>query len=343
MTTNTSGTGLKHSGPAFNRRVALRRVGTGLAAGAAVALCAAAVRAQGAAGTLRVIVPFSAGGAGDTSARAVCQRVGEILGQPVTIENRTGGNAVVAAQALLAAPRDGSAYIWDAANQLTNPVLVKDLPFDYRTAFAPVTMAVRAPQALLVKAELPSRTLAEFVDAARARPRTLAVGTPPSGGMGHLALALLRQRAGIELIHTPYRGGADAVRDLMGGQIDAGVFTTSTARGAVTAGRARMLAVTSAARVPAFADIPTIAESGYAGYDMDDWFGVFAAQGTPDAALRRMQAAVAQACRESALVDKLAPAGFVAVGNATTEFAAWLAQQRELLQRLIRDHHIVLG
>ena len=292
---------------------------------------------------LRVIVPFSAGGAADTSARAVCQRVGDILGQSITIENRTGGNAVVAATALLAAPRDGLTFIWDAANQLTNPVLVKDLAFDYRSAFAPVSMAVRAPQALLVKTDLAARNLQEFIDAARARPRTLSVGTPPSGAMGHLALALLGQRAGIEVIHTPYRGGADAARDLMGGQIDAGLFTTSTGRAAVAGGRARMLAVTSASRVPAFPDVPTIAESGFAGYDMDDWFGLFAAAGSPEPALRRVQAAVAQACRDSALASALAPAGLVPVGNTTAEFSAWLAQQRELLHKLIRDHHITLG
>ena len=292
---------------------------------------------------LKIVVPFSAGGAADTSARAVCKRVSEIIGQPITIDNRTGGNAVVAAGVVLGAPKDGYTFIWDAANQLTNAVLVKDLPFDYRSAFAPVTMAVRAPQALLVRHDFPARTLDEFLELAKARPATISCGTPPSGGMAHLALALLQQRAGIRLIHTPYRGGADAARDLMGGQIDAGLFTTSTARNPVSSGKARMLAVTSSSRVAAYADVPTLAERGFPGYEMDDWFGLFASQGTPDLALERLQMAVVQAAKDPQLATSLAPLGLVLVGNSTAEFQSWLQRQRELLQQLIRDANIVLG
>lgn len=290
---------------------------------------------------VRVIVPFSAGGAADTSARAMCRQVGELIGQTVVIENRTGGNAVVAAGALLQAPRDGYTFIWDAANQLTNPVLVKDLPFDYRTAFLPITMAVRAPQALLVRQDFPAKTLEEFLQLARSKPETISCGTPPSGAMGHLAMALLQQRAGIKLIHTPYKGGADAARDLMGGQIDAALITTSTARGALA--RAHMLAVTSSSRSAAYPEIPTIAERGFAGYDMDDWFGLFAASGTPEGPIKRLQAAIAQVARDPALVATMTPLGMVPVGNSSQEFASWLTQQREVLQKLVRDANITIG
>jgi len=292
---------------------------------------------------VRIVVPFSAGGAADTSARAVGQRVGDILGQPLTIENRTGGNAVVAAGAVLGAPKDGYTFIWDAANQLTNPVLLKDLPFDYGTAFTPITMAVRAPQAIVVRHDFPARNFEEFLAAARSKPGTVSCGTPPSGAMGHLAMALLQQRAGIQLLHTPYRGGADAARDVMGGQIDAALITTSTARGTLATGKTRMLAVTSAARVQAYPDVPTIAESGLPGYDMDDWFGLFAAAGTPAGPVKRMQAAVAQAARDPGLAAALAPQGTVLVANSSAEFAAWLGRQRELLQKLVRDNHITIG
>jgi len=290
---------------------------------------------------VRLLVPFSAGGAADTSARAVCQRVAELIGQTITVDNRTGGNAVVAAGVALQSPKDGYTFIWDAANQLTNPVLLKDLAFDYRTAFTPITMAVRAPQALLVRQDFPARTFEEFLQVARSKPGTVTCGTPPSGAMGHLALALLQQRAGIKLIHTPYRGGADAARDLMGGQIDAAVITTSTARG--TLARARMLAVTSSSRNGAYPDVPTIAERGFPGYDMDDWFGLFAVAGTPQEPMQRMQAAIAKVTRDPALAAKMAPLGMVPVGNSTPEFAGWLAHQRELLQKLVRDANITLG
>jgi tripartite-type tricarboxylate transporter receptor subunit TctC len=292
---------------------------------------------------VRIIVPFSAGGAADTSARAVGQRIGDILGQPMTIENRSGGNAVVAANAVLGAPKDGYTFIWDAANQLTNPVLVKDLQIDYAKAFVPITMAVRAPQALVVRHDFPAQNFAEFLKVAHAKPGTISCGTPPSGAMAHLAMALLQQRADIKLLHTPYRGGADAARDVMGGQIDAALITTSTARGTLATGKTRMLAVTSATRLQAYPDVPTIAESGFPGYDMDDWFGLFAAAGTPAEPIRKIQAAVAQAARDPGLASAMAPLGTVLVANSSQEFAAWLGKQRGVLQKLIRDANITLS
>ena len=293
--------------------------------------------------SLHIIVPFSAGGAGDTSARAVGAQLAEILGQNVIIENRTGGNAVVAASAVLQSPKDGYTFILDAANQLTNRLLIKDLPFDYRTSFIPITMAVRAPQVLAVRQDFPAKNIVEFLDYVRAHPGTVSCGTPPTGAMGHLALALLQQRAGIRLIHTPYRGGADAARDIMGGQIDSAIITTSTARGPSLAGKIRMLAVTSTARSAAYPDVPTFAERGFSGYDMDDWFGLFAAAGTPPAIVPRMQAAVAQASRNPRLIASMASLGTVPIANTPEEFTAWLAQQREILEKLIRDANITVS
>jgi tripartite-type tricarboxylate transporter receptor subunit TctC len=292
---------------------------------------------------IHIIVPFSAGGAADTSARSVGAQLAEILGQNVIVENRTGGNAVVAASAVLQSPKDGYTFIWDAANQLTNRVLIKDLQIDYRTAFVPITMAVRAPQVLVVRHDFPAKDITEFLDYVRAHPGTVSCGTPPTGAMGHLALALLQQRAGIRLLHTPYRGGADAARDIMGGQIDSAIFTTSTARGPALGGKIRMLAVTSAARNAAYPDVPTFAERGFPGYDMDDWFGLFAAAGTPPAIVPRLQAAVAQAVRNPRFIASMASLGMVPVANTSQEFAAWLAQQRDVLEKLIHDANITIG
>lgn len=292
---------------------------------------------------IHIIVPYSAGGAADTSARAVGAQLAEILGQSVIVENRTGGNAVVAANVVLQAPKDGYTFIWDAASQLTNQVLIKGLGFDYRTSFVPITMAIRAPQVLAVRQNFPAKNIGELLDHVRAHPGVISCGTPPTGAMGHLALALLQQRAGVKFIHTPYRGGADAARDIMGGQIDAAIITTSTARGPAQSGKIRMLALTSNARSASFPDVPTIAESGFPGYDMDDWFGMFAAAGTPAAIVPRMQAAVAQALRSPRLLASTASLGTVPVGNTPQEFAAWLAQQRELLEKLIRDANITIS
>jgi tripartite-type tricarboxylate transporter receptor subunit TctC len=155
-------------------------------------------------------------------------------------------------------------------------------------------------------------------------------------------VAVLQPRAKVQLLHTPYRGGADAARDVMGGQIDAALITTSTARGTLATGKTRMLAVTSAKRLSTYPDVPTIAERGFPGYDMDDWFGLFAAAGTPDGPIRRMQAAVVQAAKDPALAEAVAPQGTVLVANSTQDFGRWLGQQREVLQKLIRDNNISL-
>lgn len=292
---------------------------------------------------VRVVVPFSAGGAADTSARAVGAKVAEILGQSMVIENRTGGNAVVAALAVLQAPKDGYTLIWDAANQLTNQLLVKSLKFDYEQSFVPITMAVRVPQVIAVRQDFPAKNLKEFVDYVKANPNVVSCGTPPSGAMAHLALMRFQELAGIKTIHTPYRGGADAGRDLMGGQIDSALITLSTARGGAEAGKTRILAVTSLERSPQYPDIPTIAEQGYPGYDMDDWFGYFAPAGTPANVIDRVYEATAQAAKDPALIKAIAPSAAVLVANSPEAFSTWLNQQRKLLAKLITDANISIG
>jgi len=292
---------------------------------------------------IRVIVPFSAGGAADTSARAICAAIADIVGQSFVIENRTGGNALIAAQGALQAPADGYTFLWDAANQLTNPILLKNVNFDYKTSFIPVTLAVRVPQVLAVREGFPAKTLKEFVAYAKANPKAVTCGTPPSGGMGHLAIAMFQQVAGIELTHVPYRGGADAVRDLMGGQVDCTLLTLSTALSAVKADKARILGLTSLERAASYPDIPTIAEQGYPGFDMDDWFGFFAATGTPEAAINGLQAATVQAAKSPEVNKTIDARGMVLVVNTPAQFASWLETQRTALEKLIRTANISLG
>ncbi len=291
---------------------------------------------------VRLVIPFSAGGGGDSSARPLAAKVAEILGQNVIVENRTGGNAVVAASAVLQA-RDGHTFLVDALNQITNPLLLRDLPFNYRESFVPVTLTARFPQLLSVKADFPARTVAEFIAHAKANPGRVSVGTPPAAGAGHLALALLEQRAGLRFIHAPYRGGADAQRDIMGGQIDAMILTSSTSRPPIEAGRARALAATGATRLPTLPDVPTLAESGFPGFDMDDWNGLFAPAGTPQAVIQRMQAAVAEACRDPGVLARMAPLGTVLGGQSTADFSRWLDNQRDIVARVIREANITLG
>jgi tripartite-type tricarboxylate transporter receptor subunit TctC len=294
-------------------------------------------------GPVRWVVAFAAGGAADTVARNVGARVSEILGQQVIIDNRTGGNSLVAAGAVMQAPRDGQTFLIDAANQVTNPFLIKDLPFDYPATWMPVTKLSDFPQVVAVKQDFPARTIQEYIAAARERPATISYGTPPAAGMGHMAGEELQRRAGIKLIHVGYRGGADAARDIGAGAIDSVIITTSSIRPPLAAGQARVLAVTSLKRAPTFPDVPTVAESGYPGYDMIDWNGLFAANGTPLELIARMQVACAEAIKDPKVRERLDPAGAVLIANTPAEFKAWLEGQRTLLGTLITDANIKLG
>lgn len=293
--------------------------------------------------SIRWLVPFAAGGAADTSSRAISAEMQGALGHNIVIENRTGGNAVIAANAALQAPRDGYTFLIDAANQLTNPVLLRDLPFDYEASFIPVSLVCFFPQVIAVKTDFPARTIQEFIEVAKARPGTISVGTPPAAGMGHLALASFERQAGIRLVHAPYRGGADAARDILAGSIDAVLITTSSIRPPVQAGRARILAVTSLERVPSLPDVPTLAESGFPGFDMTDWNGLFAAAGTPRAAIDRLAATAAAAAQAPAVRARMDPAGAIMVGNSPAAFATWMAGQRRTAVQVIREAGITLG
>jgi tripartite-type tricarboxylate transporter receptor subunit TctC len=302
-------------------------------------------RAQGdwPARPVRWVVAFAAGGAADTAARTVGARLGETLGQSIAIENRTGGNALIAASAVVQSPPDGYTFLVDAANQLTNPVLMRELPFDYRTAFAPVSQIASFPQVVAVRQDFPAGTIEEFIALAKSRPGTISYGTPPAAGMGHLAGALFQRLADIRLVHAPYRGGADAARDIAAGVVDAVLITTSSIRPAVQAGRARVLAVTSGRRASALPDVPTLAERGFPGFDMNDWNGLFAPASVPRATIRRMAGAIGEACRDAGVKARMDPLGAEMVGSRPEEFATWLEAQRPIVSQVIRDAGITLG
>ena len=156
-------------------------------------------------GPVRWVVAFAAGGGADTVARNIAARAQEIIGQQILIENRTGGNALVAETAVLQAPKDGQTFLVDAANQLTNEFLIKDIPFNYEKTWLPVSQLSIFPQVVAVKEEFPARTIQEYIATAKAKPDTISYGTPPAAGMAHMAGEELQKRAGVKLIHTPYR------------------------------------------------------------------------------------------------------------------------------------------
>jgi tripartite-type tricarboxylate transporter receptor subunit TctC len=291
---------------------------------------------------VHIMLPFGAGGAADTVCRVVFAKASEQLKQSIVIENRTGGNTVVASSAALQAPKDGYTFLVNAAQFLINPVLMKDLPFDFRTSFVPVTRLAAFPQVVAVRKDFPAATIEEYLAHAKANPGKVTFGTPPAAGMAHMAGALIQNRTGTRLVHAPYRLATEAVRDLSGGHLDSVILTTSTIQPALQSNTARILAITSAKRTPILPDVPTLGERIIPGFDMDDWVGLFAVTGVPAPIIQQMQKAVAEASKDPAVVARLAPLGTNILGDSTESFAKFLDEQREVLTRLIAEANIKL-
>jgi tripartite-type tricarboxylate transporter receptor subunit TctC len=289
--------------------------------------------------SIRLVVPFSAGGAADSAARVLTPRMGEKLGQTFVVENRTGASGSLGGNEVARAT-DGHTFLWDASSHIVNPTLLPNLPFDYAAAFTPISLVVLFPSAIAVKNDLPVRTLAEFVAAAKARPGALTVGTQGNATAGHLGLLAFAKAAGIEVIHVPYRGGAAAAQDLASGAIDA-VFTTLVSAGPVVdGGRARFLAVGTTERVESRPQVPTIAESGYPGFESNEWAGLFGPSSTPPAVVGALYDALAEAIAVPALRQRLVQIGCVPVASRPEVFARFVTEGRTTMASLVREANI---
>jgi tripartite-type tricarboxylate transporter receptor subunit TctC len=236
--------------------------------------------------TIRLVVPYPPGGGADTTARLLAEPMGALLGQGIVVENRGGAGGSIGAAAVAQAAPDGQTLMLDAGAHVVNPALMRGLPFDYARAFAPISQVTVLPQLLVVREGMPG-DLAGFVALARARP--LNFGSSGNATSSHLAGALFARRAGFEMNHVPYRGGGPAVQDLLAGNIDWHMATVSSAAALVQAGRLRALGVTHTARVPSLPAVPTIAESGYPGFEANGWLGLAFPAKTPTAIVNRLQ------------------------------------------------------
>lgn len=286
---------------------------------------------------IRVVAPYAPGGQSDTVIRLLQPKLSEFLGQPVIIENRTGAGGTIGAGIVAGSAADGHTLLFESFAFLIAPLIVRGLTFDYETAFAPIGQAVAAPYVLAVRRDFSARDLAGFVAAARAAPGTVTYGTPGVGSPGHLAGALLATRAGVQLEHVPYRGGADAARDLAGGNIAAVLITANSIKPLIDDNRALGIALTSAERRGTLANLPTIAESGYPGYDITSWNGLFAPAATPGPIIARLEAALAHATSDETTRHRLALTGNDAVGEGAAAFAARITREREVVRAIVRD------
>jgi tripartite-type tricarboxylate transporter receptor subunit TctC len=293
---------------------------------------------------LRAILSFPPGGAIDAVTRLIAPRVGKLLGQPLVVENRGGAVGSLAAGAVAASPADGHTLLFDASQHAAAPFLMNNLSFSY-DSFAPVTQLTSVPLLLAAHPALPVQTLAEFLALGRARAAAGRPLTYASGGNGastHYAGVLFQNLAGFEVLHVPFRGGGPAVQALLAGTVDFHIGTAGSTAAMVREGRLRGLAVSTAARLPAFPELPTLQEGGLAGYDWNEWGGVFAPAGTPTPVIDRLQAVLREALFQPVVLERLATIGMVPVASTPNDFAAFVRDQKALTGRLTREARVTM-
>ena len=290
---------------------------------------------------IRIVAGWPAGGSADASLRLVAPHMQVALGQNVVIENRGGASGSIGAGIVAQAPADGHTLLFDAAGQVSNPLLMRGLAFDYLTAFTPVCQFALLPNVLCVRAETPVRSVPELVAYLRANP-----GQPyASTGIGtsaHLAAVMFSQREQLSTTHVPYRASNQSIPGLLGGETLFTFNTTPLVVPLIRDGRLRALAVATPARIPALPETPTMQELGYDGFSLNEWIALFAPAGTASPAIAR-HAEAAQAGLADAIVrERHAMLGMEIVARGPSDFAAFLVEQRARLGALIRDNNIRL-
>jgi tripartite-type tricarboxylate transporter receptor subunit TctC len=312
----------------------------------ALALCA--IQAPGFAQTfpsrpVTLVVPFPPGGGTDTGGRVIAEQLGRRWGQPVIVENKGGAAGQIGADFVAKSRPDGyTLLLGNIGTQAINPLLYPKLPYDADRAFAPVSLVAELPLAMMVNPSVPAKTAAEFIALAKARPGQMSYSSSGAGGAPHLAAEMFKDQAGAFILHVPYRGGGPAIADLLAGHVQLSFMTVLEASGHIKAGKLRALAVTGDKRVPAFPEVPTLAESVAPGFNAISWIGLLAPAGTPPEVVEKIAADL-----RAVLADESVKARFVGLGGvprATSpqEFARLIEDDKRRYAQIIRSRKITI-
>jgi tripartite-type tricarboxylate transporter receptor subunit TctC len=287
---------------------------------------------------IRVIVPFPAGGGTDIIAREVTNKVAMSTGWTFVVDNKPGSGGNLGVDAAAKAPADGyTIVLGQTSNLAINPTLFSHLPYDPVKDLTPISLVASAPLVLVTPVSSPYKTLADVIKASKAKPGALNIASPGNGTVAHLSGELLQKTAGIKLIHVPYKGAAQAVNDLIGGQVDLYLSSVPTLLAHIKSGKLRPLAVTSAKRVDDLPQVPTIAESGYAGFEASTWFGFAAPAGTPKDIVTRLNAEFNKALKSPDLAKKLNDQGALVLGGSPEAFGTQIRQDIARWASIIKD------
>jgi tripartite-type tricarboxylate transporter receptor subunit TctC len=308
-----------------------------LAALALTAACGAFAQANYPNRPVNMVVGFAPGGGTDTVARILAKTVGDALGQQVVVENKAGAGGNIATDHVAKAAPDGHTLLLGNVGSLTvAPHIVANLPYDPLRDFAPITMAVVFANVVVVPASLPAQTLAEFVKLARDKPGTITYGSSGIGGAGHLSGELLKDAAKIDIVHVPYKGGGPAMQGLLGGQIHAYFAAPASVMGHLKAGRVRALATTGPKRAQLLPDVPTIAESGYPGYEAMNWYAYVAPAKTPKDIINRLNREIVKALAAPDVIALLQKQGMEPSSSSPEELARYIKSEYETWGKVVK-------
>ena len=275
--------------------------------------------------SIRFIVPFAAGGSSDTLARTLAQTLTDLVGQQVVVDNRPGANGNIGMEIAARAPADGYTIVLaDIANLAIAPSLYARLPYDPVRDYAPVNLPATSPNVLCVHPSVQAKTLKELLTLAKENPRRITYASAGVGQVGHLTGEMLNQLAGVEMVHVPYKGSSQAVVDLVGGHIQVMFSAFSATLPHIRAGRLRALAVTGAKRSTPVPEVPTIAESGFPGFEAVSWYSVVAPAGTPRSVVNKLNAEFLRTLAAAPVRERLATLGFEIVGYPPDMLAAYI-------------------
>jgi tripartite-type tricarboxylate transporter receptor subunit TctC len=290
---------------------------------------------------LRIVVPFAPGGAGDVVARTIAPGLSERLQRPVLVENKPGASTVLAAELVRASPPDGSTVLMTTEATLAiNPSLIAKLPYDPVRDFLPVTMVVDMPLVLVAGPKTDAANVEQVIERARKSPGQLSYASVGAGSPQQLAMVLFNRMSQTQMNHIPYKGGAPAVTDLVGGQVDFFFAAIGTAAPHLASGKLKAIGLTGTQRHRSLPQVPTIAESGLPGYESSVWLGLLAPAGTPTSAITRLQSEVAELLLQPSVRERMLALGAEPVGSAPAAFADRIRGDTEKWSRVIREAQI---
>ena len=307
-------------------------------AGIAMAAAPAAAQQNFPTRPIRMICPFPPGGTTDLVARLVAQKFTEAWGQQVVVDNRPGAGGVIGTEMVAQAAPDGyTILLGSITTHAVNPALYKNLKFDPIKDFAPVSLVVSSPQLLAVHPSVPAKSVKELIALAKAKPGQFNYASAGTGTSPHLTFELFRSMAGIDVVHVPYKGTGPAITDLVGGQVQMMITGVVALMPHVKSNRLRALGVTSAKRVAALPDVPTIAESGVPGFDVSSWFGVFLPAKTPRPIVMKMNGEIQRILANPEVRQRLIDQGADPASNTPEEFAAYVKSEMARWGQVVRS------